>query len=104
MTNSVTVAMTINGMVKYEMRLLFNRCHGENPIFCSVAESGAGCGFEELEFFINECLRTYNCHWRTYQVKYDLIPPKDLNCSSHIVIQVALFNVSSWRFTKHRLA
>src|SRR6266446_1990107 len=30
MTNSVTVAMASNGNVKYEMRLVFSLCHGEN--------------------------------------------------------------------------
>jgi hypothetical protein len=43
-----------NGSVKYEMRLLFNRCHGENPRTCGAAESGAPCEFVELEFFISE--------------------------------------------------
>src|SRR5260370_25697204 len=50
-TNSTTVAMASNGSVKYEMRLVFNRCHGENPRSCGAAE------WEEwikLEFFINE--------------------------------------------------
>src|SRR6267142_5349659 len=42
-TNSVTVAMTSNGSVKYEMRLVFNRCHGENPTSCGAVERGESC-------------------------------------------------------------
>src|SRR2546427_7047404 len=53
-TNSVTVAMASNGSVKYEMRLLFNRCHGENPISCGAVEGEECCELIELEFFINE--------------------------------------------------
>src|SRR6266478_9796381 len=53
-TNSVTVAITSNGSVKYEMRLLFNRCQGENPISCGAPEWGEPCEFVELEFIINE--------------------------------------------------
>src|SRR5438552_3526092 len=53
-TNSVTVAMASNGSVKYEMRLLFNRCHGENPKSCATAEWGGLCEFVAVEFFINE--------------------------------------------------
>src|SRR6266404_4688396 len=53
-TNSVTVAMASNGRVKYEMRLLFNLCHGENPKSCGAAEWEELCEFVELEFFINE--------------------------------------------------
>src|SRR6266404_1482262 len=58
MTNSVMVAMTSNGSAKYEMRLLFNRCHGENPLSCGAAEGGELCEFVELEFFINERCKT----------------------------------------------
>jgi len=50
-TNSVTVAMASNGSVKYEMRLLFNRCQGENPKSCGTAEWEE---WTKLEFFINE--------------------------------------------------
>jgi len=32
--------MMINGSVKYEMRLLFNRCHGENPMSCGAVAWG----------------------------------------------------------------
>src|SRR5882762_1711540 len=53
-TNSVTVAMNSNGSVKYEMRLVFNRCHGENPTSFAAAEWGESCEFVELEFFIIE--------------------------------------------------
>src|SRR5688572_9921168 len=49
MTNSTTVAMTSNGSVRYEMPLLFNLCHRENP----ASGCGATCEFVELEFFIN---------------------------------------------------
>src|SRR5437867_4255720 len=51
-TNSVTVAMASNGSVKYETRLLFNRCHRANP--CGPVEWGELCELVELEFFINE--------------------------------------------------
>jgi hypothetical protein len=34
-----------SGRVRYEIRLLFNRCHGENPI-----SFGAGVGEESSEF------------------------------------------------------
>src|SRR5436190_1473590 len=54
MTNSVTVAMASNGSVRYEMRLLFNRCHGENPISGAVAEGSDPCESVELEFLISE--------------------------------------------------
>src|SRR5882724_221570 len=53
-TNSVTVAMASNGSVKYEMRLVFNRCHGENHLSCGAVERGEACEFVVLEFFINE--------------------------------------------------
>src|SRR5450432_3406398 len=88
MTNSVTVAMTINGTVRYAMRLLFNRCHGNNPIICAVAESGEGCEFEELEFFINKCLKSYNCRYECLKsCKLPLVNLSkcELNGSSHIV-------------------
>src|SRR5947209_14049715 len=52
-TNSVTVAIASNGRVKYEMRLLFNRSHGENPK-SAAAEWEELCELVELEFFINE--------------------------------------------------
>src|SRR6266404_7410001 len=54
MTNSVTVAMASNGSVKYEMRLVFNRCHGEKPVSRGAAEWEESCELIELEFFINE--------------------------------------------------
>ena len=59
MTNSVTVAMTSNGSVKYEMRLLFNRCHGENPISCREADLEGPCEFGVSEFFISESIKMY---------------------------------------------
>src|SRR6266705_4810284 len=34
------------------MRLVFNRCHGENP--CGPAEGGGPCEFVDLESFINQ--------------------------------------------------
>src|SRR5215470_15758940 len=42
MTNSVRVAIMINGSVKYEMRFRFSRCHGESPFSCGAA------GLEEV--------------------------------------------------------
>src|SRR5947208_8510705 len=53
-TNSVTVAMASNGSVKYEMRFVFNRCHGENPKSCETADWGELWELVELECFINE--------------------------------------------------
>src|SRR5260370_37508229 len=53
-TNSVTVAMMSNGIAKYEMRLVFNRCHGENPKSRGAADWREPCEFVELELFINE--------------------------------------------------
>ena len=52
-TNSVSVAVTSNGTVKYEMRLPFNRCHREDPIFCGAAAGEESCESVEVEFFIN---------------------------------------------------
>src|SRR6266576_5243609 len=63
MTNSTTVAMMIKGRVRYEMRLLFNRCHGENPISCGAAEWGELSEFVELEFFINELCKSGHYPW-----------------------------------------
>src|SRR3954470_6031616 len=38
-TNSVTVAITNNGTVRYEIFFVFNRCHGANhPCGCRAAE------------------------------------------------------------------
>src|SRR3954465_4585114 len=37
-TNSVTVPIKSNGRVRYEMRFLFSRCHGEKPISCGAEE------------------------------------------------------------------
>src|SRR3954470_20434993 len=37
-TNSVIVAMTSNGTVRYEIRFVFNRCHGANHPFAGFAE------------------------------------------------------------------
>jgi hypothetical protein len=54
MTNSVTVAMMINGKVKYEMRLDLSRLHGENPVSCAPAGWGEPCEFIESELFISE--------------------------------------------------
>src|SRR5690242_12892635 len=49
------------------MRLLFNRCHGENPISPAPAESGEPCEFVELEFFIDgpceSCTSTAQQGW-----------------------------------------
>src|SRR6185369_12392805 len=53
-TNSVTVAMNSSGSVRYETRLLFNRCHGENPRSGRAEESGEGCKSDERELFISE--------------------------------------------------
>src|SRR3954467_12821658 len=53
-TNSVRVAIKINGIVRYEIRFDFNRCQGENP------KSGMAAAWDELEersepeFFISE--------------------------------------------------
>src|ERR1044072_1314102 len=53
MTNSVTVAMASNGSVKYEMRFVFNRCHGEKPAsFPLVPEES--CEFMTFKFFIKK--------------------------------------------------
>src|SRR5438105_550989 len=50
MTNSTTVAMNSNGSVKYEIRLVFSRSQGENPMsFGAVSDSGEFVG---LTFFI----------------------------------------------------
>src|SRR5258705_9352874 len=57
-TNSVTVAMASNGSVKYEMRLLFNRCHGEKPRSGGAGEWEESCELVELEFFISEPCNT----------------------------------------------
>src|SRR5690242_3481391 len=49
------------------MRLLFNRCHGENPKSPAPAESGEPCEFVELEFFIDgpceSCTSTAQQGW-----------------------------------------
>src|SRR2546423_1913619 len=47
-TNSVTVAMTSNGSVRYEMRLVFNRCHGEKPMSRGAAAWEESCELVEL--------------------------------------------------------
>src|SRR5436189_213290 len=52
-TNSVSVAIASNGSVKYEIRLVFNRCHGENPMSFGV-EPGEPFKSAEWESFINE--------------------------------------------------
>jgi hypothetical protein len=44
--------MRSSGSVKYEMRLLFKRCHGENPASGVAAESGDPCESVEFAFFI----------------------------------------------------
>src|SRR5580765_8961707 len=51
-TNSVTVAMRSNGIVKYEMRLPFRRCHGENPMSVLAAGWEESGEFGAGEFFI----------------------------------------------------
>src|SRR4051812_24206509 len=56
-TNSTTVAMTSSGRVKYEMRLLFNRCHGENPKSRGLVEGDESCELNALESFIDETCR-----------------------------------------------
>src|SRR5580698_7237718 len=53
MTNSVTVAMMSSGRVKYEMRLLFKRCQGENPLSAGMVDWGEFCILRESESFIN---------------------------------------------------
>src|SRR2546426_661457 len=45
------------------MRLVFNRCHGENPVSCGAEEWGESCVFVELESFINE-----SCKVRQFRV------------------------------------
>jgi hypothetical protein len=50
--------MMIKGRVKYEIRFVFNHCHGENPIICGSEELGELCEFVELEFFINRSFKT----------------------------------------------
>jgi hypothetical protein len=51
MTNSVTVAMTSNGKVKYAIRLPLSRCQGESPLGCGPETSEE---FVEVGLFINE--------------------------------------------------
>ncbi len=53
-TNSVTVAITSNGSVRYEMRLPFKACHGANPAACGAVGELESCGFVESEFAINK--------------------------------------------------
>src|SRR5580700_1142119 len=53
-TNSVTVAMTSSGIVKYEMRLVFNRSHGENPMSFGALEGEESCEFVKSKLFIKE--------------------------------------------------
>src|SRR6266487_3437906 len=43
------------------MRVLFNRCHGENPISCGAEESGELCEFVEVEFFIMKLIESGDC-------------------------------------------
>ena len=55
-----------NGRVKYDIRLLFNCCHGENPSAFGAAEWAESCKFLESVFFIIElgkigALRTAMC-------------------------------------------
>src|SRR5262245_17706308 len=50
-TNSVMVAMTSNGIVKYEIRLVFNLCHGENPKSFGAPEEGELFEFVKLKYF-----------------------------------------------------
>src|SRR5262249_12777496 len=52
MTNSVTVAMASNGSVKYEMRLVFSRCQGENPMSDGAAVCTGSCECVDLMIFI----------------------------------------------------
>src|SRR5436190_7049042 len=52
-TNSVSVAVTSNGTVKYEMRLVLSRCHREDPVFCEAAAGGESCESVAVEYFIN---------------------------------------------------
>src|SRR6266567_7199551 len=87
-TNSVTVAMASNGSVKYEMRLLFNRCHGENPKSRGAAEWEESCELIELEFFINE-----PCIIRPMPGATPLERSRDGS-----VILVLPIDVSIWRF------
>src|SRR5215831_17315500 len=74
-TNSVTVAMRSNGMVRYEMRLLFRRCHGENPVSFGAAGWEESGEFGAGEFFIKSTFRTRPCPLLAH---YDLcVEPKD---------------------------
>src|ERR687888_300488 len=68
MTYSTTVAMMISGRVRYEMRLLFNRCHGENPLSCGASEWGEPCEFVESECVINEPCCAADYAWDKRQV------------------------------------
>ena len=43
----------MRGSVKYEMRLVFKRCNGENPASCGAADREGSCEFVESGFFIN---------------------------------------------------
>src|ERR1051325_2299696 len=68
MTNSTTVAMRIKGSVRYEMRLVLNCCHGENPISCGTSEWGEACEFVELGFLIKEIGKAACQAWDNRQV------------------------------------
>src|SRR5438105_13154621 len=50
-TNSTTVAIRSKGSVRYEIRLVFNRCQGENPASLGAVEGEAWLA-AELESFI----------------------------------------------------
>src|SRR5438034_8346879 len=54
-TNSVSVAMTSNGSVKYEIRFVFSRCQGADHPFGYGAES---CELVEFEFFIDQLVKS----------------------------------------------
>src|SRR5689334_9486652 len=53
MTYSTAVAMMIKGRVKYEMRLPFNCCQGENPPSFGFTDWAEICEFIELELFMD---------------------------------------------------
>src|SRR5262245_19387162 len=61
-TNSVTVAMRSNGIVKYEMRLVFSRCHGEKPMSFGAEEGGGVGEFEGVELLIKSSFSKTNIH------------------------------------------
>src|SRR3954451_6007158 len=62
-TNSTTVAITSKGSVRYEIFLVFRRCHGEKPASRGTADWGEFCEFVEFESFINELCEIRPISW-----------------------------------------